>query len=140
MDVGTVSIVASGERLEGAGSVAEVLDAAYDAFEEVMAAIDGSAEPGGGLFTAYVMAAGRAADGRDAIAAAPSLPAARRPVSGECRGGKPDSAQLACLSRVIASRLAEYASLAAQAGDRTACRDGAHCAREVYALLAGSRS
>ncbi len=47
MDVGTVSIVASGERLEGAGSVAEVLDAAYDAFEEVMAAIDGSLIAGG---------------------------------------------------------------------------------------------
>src|SRR5258708_7348216 len=105
-----------------------------------MAAIDGSEAPGGGLFTGDVMAAGRAADGRDASGAAPSLPAARRPVSGECRGGKPDSAQLACLSRVIASRLAEYASLAAQAGDRTACLDGARSAQEVYALLAGSRS
>lgn len=77
-----------------------------------MAAIDGNEEPGGRLLTAYLMAAGRAADGRDAIAAAPSLPASSRPRPGESRQDTPDAAQLACLSSVIANRLAEYAGLA----------------------------
>jgi hypothetical protein len=68
------------------------------------------------------------------------LPASRRPVPGESRRDTPDAEQLACLSSVIANRLAEYAGVAEQASDRTACLDGARSARDVYALMAGSRS
>jgi hypothetical protein len=133
-----VNIVAAQERLVGARNLAEVLDAAYDAFEDLIAVIDGSEEPGGGVFTAYVVAAGRAADGRDAIAAAPSLPPAGRPGAVERGTGRSGAEELAGLSRVIADRLSEYASLAEEAGDRAACLDGAESARRVCALLAGS--
>ena len=54
-----------------------VLDAAHDAFEDMLSVIRAFEDPEDGMFIPLVMAAASAADGRDAIAFAPSLPPRR---------------------------------------------------------------
>ena len=63
-------------RLEHASGLPAVLDAAYDAFEDMLGVIEAQQDPGGGAFAAFVMAGAAAANGRNAVAAAPSLPPA----------------------------------------------------------------
>ena len=70
------TITAAGARLEHATGLPAILDAAYDAFEDMLPAIEAQQDPGSFAFTAFVMSGASAANGRDAIAAAPSLPAA----------------------------------------------------------------
>ena len=70
------TITAARARLEHATGLPAILDAAYDAFEDMLPAIEAQQDPGSAAFTAFVMSAASAANGRDAIAAAPSLPAA----------------------------------------------------------------
>ena len=127
------------QRLEQAASLPQILDAAYDVFEQILWEIDcyncGS-EP---FFAALVMAAPAAADGRNAIAVAPSLP----PPS--WRASEPQNltgdiaAELAGLSDRLAARLDEAGGAARAEADLLACRDAARWAREVHGLLAGSR-
>src|SRR5215469_6739122 len=62
------------ERVELAGSLPDVLSAAHDAFESMLAMIRVYQDTGGPFYGALVMAAAAAADGRDAIGMAPSLP------------------------------------------------------------------
>ena len=62
------------QRLQHAAGLPAILDAAYDAFEDMLPAIRAHEDPAGGLFAAFMMAAASAADGRDAIGFAPSLP------------------------------------------------------------------
>ena len=71
-------IDAAQRRLQQASDLAEVLDAAYEAFEAMLSVIHGVQDPASGWFAAYVMAAASAANGRNAVALAPSLP--RRPL------------------------------------------------------------
>src|ERR1035441_7044629 len=68
-------LISARDRLERAAGLAAVLDAAYDAFESMRLAFRVHEDPASGLFGAFVMAAASAADGRDAVAFAPSLPA-----------------------------------------------------------------
>src|ERR1700733_1362570 len=67
-------ISAAEHRLQQASGLASVLDAAYEAFEGMMSVIHPVQDPASGLFSAFVMAAASAADGRNALALAPSLP------------------------------------------------------------------
>ncbi len=136
---GTASVQ---ERVEDASSLAELLDAVYDAFGEMLSVIVNYHDSGRPFYAALVMAGAAAADGRDAIAAAPSLPRAA-----SCRGrsGTPDSgtdavgvaAALAALSDSVAVRLLQAATSADAAEDRAACRDGAAYAHEAHLLMAG---
>ena len=79
------------QRLQEADGLAAVLDAAYAAFEGMVSIIHPVQDPASGLFAAFVMAAASAADGRNALALAPSLPghpllaapAEQQPWSGE---------------------------------------------------------
>jgi len=73
-------ISAAHDRLQRAGDLAAVLDAAYAAFEGMVAVLHGLQDSGSGLFAAAVMAAG----GRRA-AVCPV--AARAPVSGSRSSG-----------------------------------------------------
>jgi hypothetical protein len=133
------------QRLEGAGSLPVLLDAAYAAFEEVMSAIRDYQDRAGGSFTALAFAAAAAGDGRDAIAGAPSLP---RPALADRLAGRetpaPDgtaaglAAALAGLAGLLATRLAQAAGAAAAPDDRMACQVAAWQAREIHRLLAGS--
>jgi hypothetical protein len=71
------SIAATRRQVEGAGSLAVLLGAAYAAFEEVLSAIHADEDRVGGSFAGFAFAAAAAADGRDAVAGAPSLPPVR---------------------------------------------------------------
>lgn len=129
-------------RLRDANDLPTILDAAYNAFEEMLAVIRAHEDPAGGMFTALVMAAGSAADGRGAILLSPSLPPHRLHLT---MAGAQDQAvstegaveALAGLSRLLVIRLADAASLAVNPADRTACMDAAWWAQDVHALLLG---
>src|ERR1035438_8815383 len=71
-------LISARDRLEQAAGPAAVLAAAYDAFEGMRLAFRVHEDPASGLFAAFVMAAASAADGRDAVAFAPSMPPRRR--------------------------------------------------------------
>jgi hypothetical protein len=132
-------------RLEQATDLPAILGAAHGAFEAMLPVIHAQEDRLGGGFAAFVMAAASAANGRDAIAFAPSLPPTA-PVAVEAIGKgqhRPDTeaeaaAALAGLSQVLVSRLADAASWAGLAADRVACSDAARYATEVWSLLAGA--
>src|SRR5450755_34651 len=69
-------IAAVRAQLEQASDLPGILDAAYDAFEGMLPVIHGQEDRAGGGFAAFVMSAASAANGRDAVASAPSLPPA----------------------------------------------------------------
>jgi len=131
--------------LESARTLAALLDAAWDAFEFIISASGDCADTDEGFFTALVYVLAAAADGRDAIRTAPSLPACpleARP-AGPRHPGPGGSvlevaAGLAALSNVLADRLASATGQAGDSGDRAACLIGARYAREVHALLGGA--
>jgi hypothetical protein len=133
--------------LESAGSLAALLDAAWDAFELIISASGDYADTDEGFFAALVYVLAAAADGRDAIITAPSLPA-RPPQSQPAGPGHPDpgrsaldvAASLASLSGVLADRLTSAAGPAGDPRDRAACVTGARHAREIHVLLAGTQS
>lgn len=130
------------ERLQHAIALTAVLEAAYDAFEGMLLAIRVHEDPASGLFGALVMSAASAADGRDAVAFAPSLPPHPGTQASAGGDGEPagESAEAvaecaAALSRLLAVRLAQAGASAPDPGDRAACADAAWCAEHIYGLL-----
>ena len=115
------------DHLEQAEGPAEVLDAAHDAFDDMLAVIRAHEDPDDGLFVPLVMAAASAADGRNALAFAPSLPPHRLhpPAAGEESSGpgpaREIAGQLAALRELLATRLTEAAGTAPDPADRPAC-------------------
>lgn len=139
-------ITAARARLEQASGLPAILGAAYDAFEDLLSAIEDQQDHGGGAFAAFVMSGVSAASGRDAVAAAPSLPpagpgdAARavvRPLPARAPAEEA-AAVLAGLAHVLACRLDDAGVLAADAGDRAACAQGSRHAAGVCSLLGGA--
>jgi hypothetical protein len=135
-------VLGTRERLQHAAGLAEVLDAAYDAFEQMLLAIRAHENPASVLFGAFVMAAASAADGRDAVAFAPSLPPHAGMHAPTAEDGAPagESAEsiaesVAYLSRLLADRLAQAQEWASNPGDRAACTDAVWCAMNVHGLL-----
>ncbi len=134
-------ITAARHRLQQASDLAAVLDAAYEAFEGMVSVIHPAQDPASGLFAAFVMAAASAANGRNALALAPSLPghplppvpAEQQPGSGEPPERVAEA--VAGLSHLVAERLAQAAACAPDTGDRAACRHAAHSARDICGLL-----
>src|SRR6266702_2096158 len=131
-------------RLGQAGDLPGILDAAYDAFEAMLPVIGGQEDRAGPGFAAFVMSAASAANGRDAVASAPSLPPAP---AGHCSlaDGDPPAgvseqdaaAALAGLSQLLASRLEDAAARAADLADRAACALAARHAAAIWSMLAG---
>jgi hypothetical protein len=134
-------INAAHRRLQQASDLAAVLDAAYEAFEGMLSVIYPAQDPASGWFAAYVMAAASAANGRNALALAPSLP--RRPLlavpeeQGPGPGERPErvAEAVAGLSHLVAGRLASAAAGAPDTGDRDACRHAARNALDICGLL-----
>lgn len=132
--------------LDSAGSLTALLDAAWDAFEFIIAMSGDHADTEEGFSAALVYALAAAANGRDAIIAAPSL-SPRLPLENAARAGcghpGTNAAEvafsLAALSDALAGRLELAASTASDSRDRTACRIGAMYAREIHGLLAGTQ-
>src|SRR5215472_5570921 len=134
---------AAGNRLHQAGDVPSAVDAACDAFEDILGVIGSYEQTATSTETAivFLLLATQAANGRDALLFAPSLPRRSlhpRPALGQPeRGSASDiTAAVAGLSRLLASRLARTATAAAGA-DQAACHDAARYARKVHDLLAG---
>jgi hypothetical protein len=132
-------------RVEQAIGLSAVLDAAYDAFEQMLTAITIQQDRGGETFAAFVMSGTAVANGRDALAAAPSLPPSS---SGEqastarerCSDlpAEAAAAELASLSQLLSRRLTDASDHSADAGDRVACIQAARHASYVCSLLGGT--
>ena len=132
-------------RLSGASDLPSVLIAAHETFDTILLAIRGSEDPATGRFAALIRSAALAADGRDAIAGAPSLPRATlgrvvvsRPAGQPGPGLRELATALAALTGVLADRLARAERAAADASDRDACARAAACADEIRELLTGA--
>lgn len=133
------------ERIAGAGSLPELLDAAYDAFEEMLVVIRQHDDPRNDFFVPMVIAGASAGNGRDAVLFAPSLPP--RPLHPGQQAGDdqpPATAQAAAswlivLCKTLMGRLAEAGQSAVDAGDRDACADAARYAREIHGLMGGGQ-
>jgi hypothetical protein len=130
------------KRLQHATALTAVLEAAYDAFEQMLVAIRAHENPARGMFAAFVMSAASAADGRDAIAFAPSFPPSpgmQPPGDGDGNSAEEDDEAIADsvagLSDLLAVRLAQAGASAPDSGDRAACADAVRCAEHIYGLL-----
>ncbi len=127
-------------RLPDAG-LELLLATAHDAFEFLLTVTRDHQDPADGMFAAFVMSAASAADGRDALAAAPSLPwpPPARP-AGAADDFRPGTsaevaAGLAATSKQLAVRLAQAARTAPGAADRAACAEATWCATRIRELL-----
>ena len=132
-----------GARLRASGDLAATLAASFDAFEVIRRAARACENRDLGLLPAFMLAAGAAVDGRNAVAAAPSLPRANgnadRPGRPEPGADLHDIADgLAALGALLARRLPAAAADATTAGDRAACADAAQAAAQIHRLLAGT--
>lgn len=132
-------------RLQAARGVPEILAAAYDAFEQLLLTIREHEHRAEGLFAAFLMAAASAADGRDALTFAPSLPTPLpRPGDTARATGNPAlppdidevADELADLSQVLVLGLGVAASQAPDPADRAAITEAAQSARSIRSLLA----
>ena len=70
----TTSISWQAQRVQAAAALPEVLESAWRAFECMLAEAEAHEDPATPLFPAFVLAATAAANGRDAVLLAPSLP------------------------------------------------------------------
>ena len=131
-------------RAEQAIGLPAVLDAAYDAFEQMLVTITIQQDHGGGAFAALVMSGTAAANGRDALAAAPSLPRVSSGGPAKASDSSRDlptedaAAVLASLSQLLSHRLTDASDHAADAGDRVACLQAARHAASICSLLGGT--
>lgn len=133
-------------RLDGVAGLPAVLDVAWDAFEAILAVLRHHTEDAGHAFAAFVFAAGAAADGRDWILHAPSLPpaAGAGAASGSedvlaGQGWEHAAVVAAGVSEDLARRLAAAAVVAADPRDRASCAGAARCAERICELLGGAR-
>jgi hypothetical protein len=129
------------ERLHQASDLAAILDSACDAFESMLSVLRAHEDRGDPMFGAVMMAAASAADGRDAVLFAPSLPPHRlHAADAEERHDAVGAAAglLASLSELLAARLEDVARIAPDPGDQAACQAAARWARDIHALLIGN--
>lgn len=128
-------------RLQRDEGLAALLDTAYAAFEVLLSAIEDHQDPASGMFAQFVYAATSAANGRDVILFAPSLPArplhlADAGINGWGSGS--DVAELVTLSQVLCQVLTHAAGAAPGQDDRAACHHAARYAAEIHRLLTGA--
>jgi hypothetical protein len=132
-------------RLEAADDLPAILDAAYEAFEDMLTVIEDHQDPGGGVFAAFVMSGAAAMNGQNAVAGAPSLPHTSAVRAGPSDAGAAPglsggeaAAAVTGLSLLLVSRLDAAAGLARNVADRTACALAARHAASVCSLLGGA--
>ena len=131
-------------RLAGTTALPGILDAAYDAFDDLLALLRRHQEDDELAFPAFVLAAAAAANGRDWIAGADALPPAmprERDNDADQLVHLPvaDVARMAAsIGSELASRLTTVAESSGGAGDQQCCRGAATEARTIVALLSGA--
>ena len=126
-----------GARIRQATGLADLLDAAYQGFEEMLALIRLHDDPSDDLFVPMVLAGAFAASGRDCLGRAPSLPRAFCQPDLELRPASARAAaeQITVLCRVLADAFAGPVLALAPPGDQHACGEAGRCATEVSKLL-----
>jgi hypothetical protein len=137
------SLTDARQRVAAATDLSDILDAAYDALEDMLAVIRRHQEDDESRFPAFVMAASAAANGRDWIAGADAVPPGRpREHTGDLPSGDTvtDVAiAVATLSREVAGRLTDILDrLGSSPGDRLCCDSAAAEAAIIAALLDGT--
>lgn len=137
-------ITAARARLEAAAGLAATLDAAYVAFESILAVLRRHQERSGSGFPAFVLAAAAAGNGRDWLAEAATLPpASTSPRAAADLSGSGDwsqaAAEIAELGRALADRLEMAAAKAVDPRDQAACQRSMSYAGRISSLLAGAQ-
>ena len=133
------------QRLEQARSLGEILSAAYDAFDEMLSAFDRYQNGTGPFYAALVMACPAAADGRNTIGMAPSLPPPERdrllrPKPANEPAAREVADSVAVIAALAARKLRIAAAAASYAADRSSCLEAAQYADEVRGLMTGTGS
>ncbi len=127
-------------RLEAAGELPELLDAASDAFSLLLASCRDCEVQAAELFAAFAFAAAAAEQGQSAIGFAPSLPSGPAVQTSHAPGVKDDlektADDLADLAQVLGSRLSSAARQAHDPRDQDACTEAAAHAARIHQLLA----
>jgi hypothetical protein len=138
-------VTAAGNRFRQAHGLPAVLDAACDAFEAILTVIgDYEGTTSTGTAITFLLVATQAANGRDAVLFAPSLPPrALHPMAAADEPDGPESmsvikSSVAGVSELLATVLARTATTITDGADLAACRDGATCAARISDLLAGA--
>ena len=138
---GALQIEVMQARIQSCATLPDTLTAGFDAFETIRLHARQCEGRAPELFAAFMTTAAAAADGCDAIAAAPSLPPSDRhtvatsmPVLDADIDEIADA--LAALATALHSVLARAATTAANRADRTACEDAAGSAMEIRHLMA----
>jgi len=132
-------LTAARDRLRQARGLPVVLDTACDAFEAILAFIGAREDTTGEPVAPLLLAATQAANGRDALLFAPSLPPhSRHPEKpGQQRGSAGDlSTEVTGLSRLLTAQLTHTAATVPDGADRAACQDAARYAAQIRDLLA----
>ena len=134
-------------RAHAAPELPGLLDMAYDAFERILVVLRHHQEDDSSAFPAFVLAANAAADARDAIGDAPSLPPAipgRPPPRHLLTGTEPGlcvgevAVRVTATSFLLAGDLMAAAGAAADPDDRAACARAAVHALVICDLLGGA--
>jgi hypothetical protein len=138
-------IIRAYDDLRQASGLPAVLDAAYNAFEDILPVLRTYDDPADGGLAAFAMSAASAADARDAIGWAPSLPPRRlggppapddEPQPDQTAGEAAE--MLAGVTRLLAARLAQAGRFALSDRDCAACADAWQHAQDIHALLTGT--
>lgn len=127
-------------RVADSPTISGLLDASFDAFEVIRQVARACEDREPELFATFMVAAGMAVEGRNALNDAPSLSPARNCVapsptvspSAEVSHVADELAELAAL---LARRLPEAGERAHLAGDREACERATQAAADIYQLL-----
>jgi hypothetical protein len=128
-------------RLQRDTDLPVLLDTAYAAYEVLLSEIEEHQDPVSGMFVPYVYAATLAANGRDAILFAPSLPIRPlRPADAVTngRGSASTIDDLVALSEALCHVLSRVAGTVPAPGDAAACQNAARCAAAIHRLLTGA--
>ena len=126
-------------RLQDASALADTLAVSFDAFEAIRLAARSCVDRIPELFAAFMTTADAAVEGREAITAAPSLPAG--PAATQpgllAPGDSVDDAVdvLAALGALLDTRLTQAGASAAIQADRVACAEAAGAARRIHQLM-----
>jgi hypothetical protein len=140
MEVGVIQdIETSRTQVMTADGMAELLDAAWDAFTVLLVWCRACEERAVELFAAFAFAAASAAEGQMIVASAPSLTGGHRCDSGHDVIVQDDleliADGLSGLAGALRDRLGSGGLEAADPGDRAACQQAAVSAAQICALL-----
>ena len=128
----------------GTTAIPALLATAYETLDHIATVLYEHAGRAGHLIAPFMVAAAAAADGRDAVIAAPSLPAAAGHSRSRRQQGLGESSpediadSLAEVARVLSADLAGSAGTARDPRDRAALATASRCAETIHSCLAGT--